>query len=421
MMFNIINSVLGAFISLVFIIILQKKNIYFIIIVSFLLTINTIYLNGISKLIFSIFSMAFSTNLFYKSGVTKSIVIAITFMFLTAAFEVFIMIFLIMAFENISFLTNNYAELAELIFTLLNGLFIFWLIKNKKINKIINKIINNIDKNIPQNIMLIVILGLSVITFAIYHGKKALLLHESIIMNIFIAFVFFLSIYQLIKRNYENANIKEKQNIIMKDIQKYEELINQKEIIEHEQKNKLIIAKTMVKKNNKQLLQYLDSLIIEKQNTSESKKSIKLPRSRLKSLIQYKIKNNEKIVNFIIQEKLSNKKILALNNSNYDDVCQLIGIYIDNAIEATKKAQKPSVIIEINSSPQSLSLSMANTYDGDLLINQFDNKGYTTKKDSKGLGLYIATKIYQKNKMISQNREIINDYYIQTLTINFTS
>ena len=46
-----------------------------------------------------------------------------------------------------------------------------------------------------------------------------------------------------------------------------------------------------------------------------------------------------------------------------------------------------------------------------------NKKGISTKGEGRGNGLYYASNILSKNKWLESKQEVIDEYYIQTLSI----
>ena len=95
----------------------------------------------------------------------------------------------------------------------------------------------------------------------------------------------------------------------------------------------------------------------------------------------------------------------------------MIGIYLDNAIDASVNEKNNNLSIEIFTNNKELSILITNTFANEIDFVQIDKKGYSTKGKTRGYGLYIAKEILEKNKKISQSREISNDLYIQKIVI----
>lgn len=130
--------------------------------------------------------------------------------------------------------------------------------------------------------------------------------------------------------------------------------------------------------------------------------------------------NNKNINNPAIYNLINNKYILAQNNgirmivnskinlknlntSDYN-ICRILGIFLDNAIEATKQCKDRyiNVSFEYDFLNKRTLMKVENTYlDNSLSINDMYTKGVTSKKVDKkdhGLGLWKVKQIIKFNK-----------------------
>jgi len=109
-----------------------------------------------------------------------------------------------------------------------------------------------------------------------------------------------------------------------------------------------------------------------------------------------------------------NYNLLELNIDTYK-ICRILGILIDNAIEAAENCEEKVVNIRFIKQANIKSILIENTYhDDEIEIDNIFKKGYTTKKDNlkHGLGLWKVKDmidntnnlsiITSKNKLFSQ-------------------
>ncbi|MGI6324932.1 MAG: sensor histidine kinase [Bacilli bacterium] len=210
----------------------------------------------------------------------------------------------------------------------------------------------------------------------------------------------------------------------------YENLVNyvkniedwmEKDLIRnHENKNHLIVIKNMVPKNNKKLIQYINSIMSELIEVEDAwlVKLKNIPRGGLQGLIYYKISQIKKEsinLSLDISQNLKKTYFSKLDTENNRDLCTILGVYLDNAIDAAKQSDKKQIGIEIYPYQDVIRIAISNTYRGTLDINKFYNYGYTTKGVGRGYGLALVKSIVEKNKHFNEHREVINDYYIQYL------
>ena len=103
------------------------------------------------------------------------------------------------------------------------------------------------------------------------------------------------------------------------------------------------------------------------------------------------------------------------------DFCRILGILIDNAIEAARKCQKKEVYVRFMRDPRSMKdvVIVENTYSNkDLDITKMFDKEYSTKEEKTchGLGLWKVNKIVNKNSNITL-RSVKGERFVQILEI----
>ena len=118
---------------------------------------------------------------------------------------------------------------------------------------------------------------------------------------------------------------------------------------------------------------------------------------------------------------------IDLNELKLDvyDFCRILGILLDNAIEAAAQCEEKVVNIEIHDikSRNCQSLVIENTYlDKDIDISRLSEKGYTSKKDDKnshGIGLWQVSKILKKHKNLILDTSKNEKFFKQELVIYY--
>jgi two-component system sensor histidine kinase AgrC len=99
-------------------------------------------------------------------------------------------------------------------------------------------------------------------------------------------------------------------------------------------------------------------------------------------------------------------------------VCQLLGILLDNAIEAASEAGEKELYIAIIKNPSSKAFIIKNTWKKqDIPISKMFELGFSTKANGRGVGLYTARSYTEKLKGLYLETEITDTHFIQTLTV----
>ena len=115
---------------------------------------------------------------------------------------------------------------------------------------------------------------------------------------------------------------------------------------------------------------------------------------------------------------------LANVNMKAYELTRVLGILLDNAIEASSKCKEKSINLTIRKDPKidRQLIVISNTYTNkDVNIDRIFEKGYTSKKDSDvkshGLGLWEVRKVLKKNDNLNLFTTKTNDFFTQQLEI----
>jgi len=100
------------------------------------------------------------------------------------------------------------------------------------------------------------------------------------------------------------------------------------------------------------------------------------------------------------------------------DICEVVGAYMDNAIEAASQATDKQIIFEMFKNDGNLHIIIKNTFANAPDLSRIFDMGYTTKKEQgKGLGLYFAKNILNKYDNILYNTYIKGEYFVQEIIL----
>lgn len=112
---------------------------------------------------------------------------------------------------------------------------------------------------------------------------------------------------------------------------------------------------------------------------------------------------------------------------NFDDLhlpiyefTRMLGILMDNAIEATTECNNKliNVVIRNDARQNRQLLTIENTYENkDVNIDKIYEKGYSTKPNNTGLGLWEIDRIIKKHKNITRFTRKTDEFFIQQIEI----
>lgn len=351
-----------------------------------------------------------------KNNINESIIGTSMMMLLIVLSDMILLPFL-SSITSIQVLENNI-----LVFLISNVLVLFIsiiIINIKWINKLLEKYYNILTKyNIHLNIffIIIMIIGISGSIINIFNNNKLninlvgdIIITISLIV-IGIIFIITREKYQKLENQYDNLN---------EYIKNFEDWIEKEQFIRHEYKNQLaVIYSLSSEKNVKDKIQE----ILNNNMNIDDKMVYKLrvlPKGGLKGLLYYKTiiaKKNK--INLTIDVSINEKGILnKLSKKKMNELTKIIGIFYDNAIEASAETRKKNLMIEIYELKDKVNIVISNTFKKNNVVENRFGKGISTKGKGRGNGLYFAHKILNENKWIIEKQEIIDNYYVETLSI----
>ena len=225
--------------------------------------------------------------------------------------------------------------------------------------------------------------------------------------------------YIFINENNEFNILNEKYDSLFNYVQTFENWIEKEQLNIHEYKNQLASIRCITKE--KKVKDKIDSIMLDNINiTNDTVNQLKpIPNGGLKGLLYYKIaiaENNK--LNIELDISIKNPDIIKkLSEDKIKILCRLLGIYLDNAIEAAKETKKKIISIEIYEVDKNINIVITNTFDNTNDISKRNDKGFTTKGKGHGKGLYFAKKMLDKSNWLEESQSILDKYYIQRLII----
>ena len=119
--------------------------------------------------------------------------------------------------------------------------------------------------------------------------------------------------------------------------------------------------------------------------------------------------------------KMSLNILLDLNSLriNTYTLTRILGILLDNAIEASKECNQKIVNISFQDYKDKQLIIVENTYLAKgISTKKIFEKNFTTKKDNSGLGLWKISKILSKNQNLNLHTQAGKEFFSQQLEIN---
>lgn len=270
-----------------------------------------------------------------------------------------------------------------------------------------------------NNIILYTISVVTITILAIPLFSRQLNLNGILAFSSLTLFVVFF-IFGFFSIQNKNVKLMKKYDDVIRFSKKYEKLIDEKCKQQHENKNQLVIVRSMIHKNNKKALDYIDKLLnidLSKQDSDYINKLKNIP-DGIKGLIYYKIEEmkNLGICIYLDVPNKINKNTKILCEENLTDLSRILGVYLDNAKEASASCNEKYVIIELKEEGNII-FTISNTYKDTINFERIDKPKFTSKGKGHGYGLSLVKDIIEKNDIFEQQREINGIYYVQSLIL----
>ena len=318
---------------------------------------------------------------------------------------------------------NLYDYKGRIITNILICFFSVLIIKNNKSKKIMSyilKIINNLHEFNRYLLLYTLFFTTNILLAIIYLNYGNLFM---LIINLFFMIFYNIIVFQLFFEIYSKNNYIVKNKILLSNLNEYEKMLDYQRINNHENKNQLLVIKSMVEKEDKKTIEYINEIIKEKREDNELMytKAKRIPTGGLQGLVYQKmLVMQENYVNVVLDVSSNVRKIdfsILSSKMNYD-ICRIMGIILDNAIEeAIKFNRKEREIVISMYIDELFIIEVSNRIKDNVDLDKIYDKGYTSKEKGHGYGLSLLKKIVDENDSVINELKITNDIFTQVIKI----
>lgn len=245
------------------------------------------------------------------------------------------------------------------------------------------------------------------------------------IFNIVTMVIFFAIIINSLKNKNDYIEVSDKYNTTVTSLKEYEVIVKNYRLSSHENKNQLLTIRNMIKNEEKDIPDYIDKIVKNELKDDEYLKNQSkiIPEGGLRGLIYSKMlvmKSKEIEFDFSIDKAISTVELIKLGEETVLDICKIIGVFLDNAIEAVGALEEKFIDLEMSIENKRLSISVTNNYEGTIPISEIENQGYTTKGEGHGYGLALVKKLIDENQLLKNEKYISSDEFTQCLVIDIS-
>lgn len=333
---------------------------------------------------------------------------------------IFLLILTIVKTTNVQILINLYS--GTLFTNFMISIIAMLFIKIPIWRKIYTRIKNlNIHPNKYQITILLSILLISInfIFLSMYYKYN---LSYIIIVNSIISIIYLIINFRFLDAQSKYYKINSKYNTTLNSLKEYEEILDVYRVSSHENKNQLLTIRSMIVKKEKNIPEYIDKIIDN--NIKDDEKLMfdtnAIPAGGLRAVIYSKLlvmKDKKIKFDLNVDRKVRTVELIDLGEDLILDVCKIIGVFLDNAIEAVSELKKKNISINLFADKDNLNIEISNNYKGEIDLTKIDEKGYTSKSNGHGYGLSLVKQIISKNKKLENERKISKNIFTQKLRI----
>lgn len=289
-----------------------------------------------------------------------------------------------------------------------------------------NAIVKLFTKN--KNLINYLIVFLIVLYIIVSKNGLELILKSNFYVNIIFIIGIAAIIYIVIKSEAKAEQLQEVNTQMVNYVTKYEKIITEQGKANHEFKNQLMVIRGYAQMNNsKKLIDYVDSIIEDSKKAHSSyliSQLNKFPDGGVKGLLYYKlsIMDDEKIKYSIEVETGVKAKLKSLKTNMYKDITKILGVVLDNAIDASRKSKQKNIIIFATQERGKVIFTISNSYKGTIEIDKIGT-GYTTKGVGHGFGLRLVNDIINDNENLAliNDLDLENKHYVTRLEVKIPS
>ncbi len=398
---------------------LTFKDIIAIIVCSVLHTTAFILLKGTEKTILSMLSFALLIELSFNTGYIKSIFSSILYSMLTIIPDLMILGFvtqLLNVTKESCYSTFAGSILGNIIISMLMiGL-------TYALRKPLRKLFSY---RLTRNKKIVVLSLLTLVTIAVffYYFANNYRYNKEIFAYLLVIFTLVVILGYLFKEKMNNENMFKRYDDLLTVMKNYESDIEDHRTSNHETRNELLAIRSKVSDlGDETLCEYIDSILGDKKNINSAKYSRfkYLPTNGLKGFLYYKFSEAEEKgldVKLNIAKQVENSFLKDLNTKDFKDLTRILGVYLDNAIEASVLSEKKQLGIEIYKVKNDIEIIISNTYSNKVDKDKIGNERYSTKGLTRGHGLLLVKRILKNNNRLTSEAKITDTIYSQTIKI----
>ena len=383
--------------------IVLNKWLYVILFGGSLITTGLYYIDiTILKTIYSFLFFIIVFKYISKKSIVELIYYAIFIWLYGMAIDIFIM--LLISLLGIDVILNNFpliyariisSVLMAVLYLLIAFIPVIQKFTKKTIDKIL-KIKTSIIIEIFFVLVLIILNAVCVINISKISTQVLVLIIVSLLAY---------AIYSSIDKNYNIKKFKQLNDILIKNNDFFIKMDTDHRILKHNLISQLLGIKTVA---NKKAQLLIDDLISSYNQNFVSSQDIKKIPVGINGMVYEKLYSfNKSDINLAVENSVKSNFLDVLKPRNYNKLCEILGVLVDNALEASNESLEKSILIDFSEAANYISVKVINTFNNNLNIDELGYSKYSSKSESRGLGIFS---IINKRDIVV-NTSIVNNLY----------
>jgi len=379
-----------------------------IIICSLTVSLNSLY-NHIALIVPSSFAIMFI--LFYlifreKVGITFYKTLYIAFVAVLAEF--------ILSIIMLSFVSNIEALNTQIplkfLFTIVMSHVLYFIFKIKWVCRLGHKVVNRLLQS--KIIVYISILGFCILA---YNYLIYTLDLENILLyfvSLFLTIIIIICSYFYFKQLYDNKLLELRNKYLEENLDLFKDTLKDYRECKHNIINDFLFIKTLCDTETQELI---DVKMVKYYKDRELINNIKDIPKGFQGLIyaKWRIAKKYKIELILYSDCSIGYKNLGYKL--YVDLCEVVSLALDNAIEAAKDSKIKAIFFDIQKAEKNnIKINVTNTFSNTIDLNLIGEKNYSTKNRNSGVGLNYMQRL---NKNIQIEKEIAHNLFKVNINI----
>lgn len=381
----------------------------------------TLFLPQSLKFLSNVILMSLVIYIFFCKDISKALLMSSVSEFVLVIVEFVVTLFIFL------FINNNLSNMMEnwysnLMVNLIISVLALLALKTSFPLKIYDYLVKTFNNLKQSNLVIYFVVTIALISLFLIMTYMNLSSTVLLTCNTVLTILYVVVIVKLANTQGNFRVVSDKYKTSLTSLQEYEDMMDRTKVANHENKNQLLTIRNMVKANDKGIVKYIENLVDSKIKDNENifYKTSKIPEGGLRAAIYSKLcKMEEENIEYTlnIANDVRAVDLIEMGDGIMLDVCNVISVFLDNAIEEVKKLDDKHISVELFVMDGKLCIEISNNYEGTIDLEKIDNAKYSTKGDGHGYGLTLVKQILKRNKLLENERRINGNIFSQVLKI----